>query len=135
MQAPRVLLHILSQVCLYVLKDKCECLFGVDDVMEQDNVGVFQAFQEGRWTDRHRANNNSLCSQWKWNLISTCDSSKHAKANMTVSHVQHGPTGKALTLSDGSEWYAFFSLHTDHLQGHQVPVYPEGRVEESNRES
>lgn len=83
MQAPRVLLHILSQVCLYVLKDKCECLFGVDDVMEQDNVGVFQAFQEGSWTDRHRANTNSLCSQWKWNMISTCNSPKHAKANTT----------------------------------------------------
>lgn len=43
------LLQVLSvrhwSLSHHVFKDECECLTGVDDVMQENNVGVFQAFK------------------------------------------------------------------------------------------
>ncbi len=41
-EAPRMVFQVLGQVRVHKLKDEGERGLGVDDVVEGDNVGVFQ---------------------------------------------------------------------------------------------
>ena len=43
--------HVLFEVHLDILEDEGERARGVDDVMEGDNVGVLQVFEEGDFSD------------------------------------------------------------------------------------
>ena len=65
---PLQLVHVLPQVLLHKLKHQCEnaegefadfCGFfepiGVDNVMEGDNVGVFQVAQEADFADSEKS--------------------------------------------------------------------------------
>jgi hypothetical protein len=44
--------HVLFEVFVHVFKDEHELVFGVDDVLEGDDVVVLEFFHEGDFADR-----------------------------------------------------------------------------------